>query len=160
MSVLAKGQRCRVSKDVQTNRNCEMSSKSSSIPSASPLPLTDYNAKSRSHPTSYFRPALTEQTKHVLPLVPVTHILALRIDQDTGDRMSLFPVLMNPDAPRFLAFLKEPSYDTKREVFRHVCDEHLHRRGFRAEGEVSVGPPWVSEDVWRTTEQKMYMMLM
>jgi len=146
-SVLAEGQRRRVSEDVQTNRNCETSSKSFNIPSASPLPLTGHNAKSTSHSTLHLCLALTEQAEDVLPLIPVTHILALRVDQNPSERVSLFLVLANLDAPRSLVFLKEPGHGTEREVLRRVCDEHFHRRGFCTEGGITVGRYQVSETI-------------
>lgn len=82
--------------------------------------------------------ALTEQTENILLLISVTYILAFRVNQGPSDRMSLFPVLAN------LVFLKEPRYDTVREVPRRIRDEQLYERRLCSEGGVSVGPPWVS----------------
>lgn len=48
INVLVEGQRRKTNKAASTNRTCETISKSSSIPSASPLPFTDRNTKSRS----------------------------------------------------------------------------------------------------------------
>ena len=88
--------------------------------------------------------ALTEQTENILLLISVTYILAFRVNQGPSDRMSLFPVLANLVAPWFLVFLKEPRYDTVREVPRRIRDEQLYERRLCSEGGVSVGPPWVS----------------
>ena len=129
-----------------------MSSKSSSIPSASPLPFTNHNAEYKDHSAPYFRSELTEQTEHVLPLVPVTQILAFRVNQGPSERMSLFPVLADLDAPRCLVALKEPCYDAEWEILSHIRDEHLHGRGLCTEGGVSAGPPWVSGTAWTTEE--------
>ena len=115
-----------------------MSSKSSSFLSAFSLSLTGRNVRSRSGSVPDFHSGLTEQTKDVLSLFSVTHVLAFRVDQGPSDCMDLFLVLTNPDASQLRVFLEEPRYDAVWEVLRKVCDEHLCRRWLCAEGRVSV----------------------
>lgn len=87
---------------------------------------------------AYFHSGLTEQTKDVLPLVSVMHVLAFFINQGSSDRVSLFSVLTNLDAPWLLVFLEEPRYNTVREVLRNIRDEHSSERWLCAEGGVSI----------------------